>query len=73
VPAALVTGVSRRAGIAAGVARTLARDGWDVATNCWRPYDETEPWGSRAEEAEEIIAELRSWAGVPRSGREPSA
>jgi 3-oxoacyl-[acyl-carrier protein] reductase len=57
--AALVTGASRRAGIAAAVARALASAGWDVATTCWRPYDESEPWGSRAEEAEELVAELR--------------
>jgi len=55
VPAALVTGASRRAGIAAAAARALAHDGWDVATTCWRPYDESEPWGSRPEEAEELV------------------
>jgi 3-oxoacyl-[acyl-carrier protein] reductase len=60
LPAALVTGFSRRAGIAAGVARTLARDGWDVAATGWRRYDETEPWGSRPEEAQEMIEELRA-------------
>jgi 3-oxoacyl-[acyl-carrier protein] reductase len=59
MPAALVTGVSRRAGIAAAVALALGRDGWDVATTCWRPYDATEPWGSHAEEAESIVEELR--------------
>jgi len=60
VPAALVTGVSRRAGIAAGVARTLAREGWDIAATGWRRYDETEPWGSEPEEAGEIVEELRA-------------
>jgi 3-oxoacyl-[acyl-carrier protein] reductase len=58
--AALVTGASRRAGIAAAVARALARDGWDVATTCWRPYDESEPWGSHREEAAELVEELRA-------------
>jgi 3-oxoacyl-[acyl-carrier protein] reductase len=60
VAAALVTGASRKAGIAAAVARALAGAGWDVATTCWRPYDESEPWGSRTEEAEELVAELRA-------------
>jgi 3-oxoacyl-[acyl-carrier protein] reductase len=54
MPAALVTGASRRAGIAAAVVAALRRDGWTVATTGWRPYDATEPWGSRPEEAEEV-------------------
>src|SRR5258707_6481086 len=45
-------------GIAAAVARVLACDGWNVVTRCWRPYDATMPWGSRAREAEALIAEL---------------
>jgi 3-oxoacyl-[acyl-carrier protein] reductase len=57
---ALVTGATRKAGIAAAVARALAEDGWDVATTGWRPYDETEPWGSRLHEAEELVEELRA-------------
>ncbi len=55
---AIVTGASRKIGIAAAVARALARDGWSVVTTCWRPYDATMPWGSRAREAESLIAEL---------------
>jgi 3-oxoacyl-[acyl-carrier protein] reductase len=54
MPAALVTGASRRAGIAAAVVETLRRDGWSVATTGWRAYDASEPWGSQPEEAEEI-------------------
>jgi len=67
--AALVTGATRRAGIAAAVARALARDGWDVATTGWRPYDATEPWGSRPEEAEELAEELQA-LGVRAAFRE---
>jgi 3-oxoacyl-[acyl-carrier protein] reductase len=59
MPAALVTGVSRRAGIAAAVALALGRDGWDVATTCWRPYDDTEPWGVQPDDADSIADELR--------------
>lgn len=66
---ALVTGATRRVGIAAAVARALARDGWDVATTGWRPFDATEPWGSRPEEAEELVHELRRH-GVRASFRE---
>ena len=43
---ALVTGASRRKGIGAAIALALGRDGWDVATTFWRPYDERMPWGS---------------------------
>jgi len=56
---AIVTGASRKIGIAAAVARALARDGWNVVTTCWRPYDATMPWGSRSHEAEALIAELK--------------
>jgi 3-oxoacyl-[acyl-carrier protein] reductase len=54
VPAALVTGASRRAGIGAAVVRGLRRDGWWVATAGWPEYDASEPWGADREEAEEL-------------------
>lgn len=37
--AALITGVSRRRGIAAAVADRLRTDGWTVVTAGWTPYD----------------------------------
>jgi 3-oxoacyl-[acyl-carrier protein] reductase len=66
---ALVTGATRSAGIAAAVARALAQGGWNVATTGWRQFDATEPWGSRPEEAEELVEELRGH-GVRASYRE---
>ena len=37
---AVVTGAGRRRSIGAGLAVGLARDGWDLVLNYWRPYDE---------------------------------
>jgi 3-oxoacyl-[acyl-carrier protein] reductase len=60
MPSALVTGATRRDGIAAAAALALARGGWDVATTGWRPFDDTEPWGSRPDEAAELVKRLRA-------------
>jgi len=62
-PIALVTGVSRTAGIAAAVCRALSRDGWDVVGSGYRPYDASMPWGSRAQDPVELAEELRAGGG----------
>jgi 3-oxoacyl-[acyl-carrier protein] reductase len=51
VPTALITGVSRRRGIAAAVAQRLRGDGFTVVTAGWTPYDEAIHAG-RAEQTE---------------------
>jgi 3-oxoacyl-[acyl-carrier protein] reductase len=43
---ALVTGVSRRIGIAFTVARRLATDGMTVLATGWTPHDAEQPWGA---------------------------
>jgi len=65
----LVTGATRRIGIAAAVVDRLARDGWNVATTGWRPFDATEPWGSNEAEAEEVVRSARA-QGVRAEFRE---
>jgi 3-oxoacyl-[acyl-carrier protein] reductase len=47
-PVALVTGVGREVGIAAGIVGRLASDGWDIAMTYWSEYDARPPWGERA-------------------------
>lgn len=42
---AVVTGAGRADGIAAAVARALAREGWSVLATCWPAYDAEMPWG----------------------------
>jgi 3-oxoacyl-[acyl-carrier protein] reductase len=42
---ALVTGISRRAGIGWTVARRLAADGWTVNGSGWPAHDDEQPWG----------------------------
>lgn len=59
-PLALVTGASRRKGIGAAIALTLAEAGWDVATTFWTPYDEAMPWQSDPADAGWLSEQLRA-------------
>jgi 3-oxoacyl-[acyl-carrier protein] reductase len=60
MPAVLVTGAGRRAGIAAACALALARDGWEVGLTCWRPYDRELGPASSDDEPEGLVEELRA-------------
>src|SRR5262249_15510355 len=42
---ALITGVSRRIGIAYTVARRLRADGWQATLSGWPAHDAEQPWG----------------------------
>jgi 3-oxoacyl-[acyl-carrier protein] reductase len=46
VHCALVTGVSRRAGIGYAIARRLEEAGAHVFTQGWTPHDAAQPWGA---------------------------
>jgi 3-oxoacyl-[acyl-carrier protein] reductase len=48
VPSVLITGLSRRAGIAWTIADRLRAEGWDVSASGWPPHDAEHPWGADA-------------------------
>ena len=54
----LVTGVSRRAGIAAAVAGRLSADGAAVFTTGWPAYDDELPWGRDRDQPIHLAADL---------------
>jgi len=66
---ALVTGVTRRQGIGAAVALSLAQAGADVYTAYYRPYDRSMPWGVEDTEPTQILHALRQ-TGVRAEGVE---
>lgn len=66
---ALITGVSRKNGIGAAIAKRLAQAGAVIFTTYYRPYDVETALGKNANEAEEILAELRA-LGVNAAGME---
>jgi 3-oxoacyl-[acyl-carrier protein] reductase len=55
---AIVTGVSRRAGIGFAIARRLLADGLSVLIHSWSAHDAAQPWGTEAGGMEAILDEL---------------
>jgi 3-oxoacyl-[acyl-carrier protein] reductase len=55
----IVTGVSRRGGIGAAIARRLAAEGARLFLTGWPPHDSTQPWGEDPEGGDRVAEELR--------------
>lgn len=55
----LVTGVGRRRSIGAGLALSLADDGWDLSLNYWAPYDDRVSYARGEHDTEDVAAECR--------------
>ena len=71
---ALVTGVTRRSGIGAAIAREFARTGAAVFVTFFRKYDQQQSWGVASREPESIIEELGAQGdGVELDLGEPQA
>jgi 3-oxoacyl-[acyl-carrier protein] reductase len=56
---ALVTGVGRRVGIAAGLCERLATEGWDLALTFWSAYDDRQSWGRQPDDVPVLCRQLR--------------
>jgi 3-oxoacyl-[acyl-carrier protein] reductase len=61
---ALVTGVSRRAGIGYAVARRLAALGASLFLHHYAPHDRDQPWGGDPGGAEAVVTGVRSALGA---------
>ena len=57
-PVVLVTGASRRAGIASATAARLAEAGWDVAVTHYAAYDARMPWGADEGAVEDLLRRM---------------
>ncbi len=60
---ALITGVSRRAGIGAAIARRLVADGAAVFLTGWPPHDAEQPWGGEPDGTPALVVELIAAGG----------
>jgi 3-oxoacyl-[acyl-carrier protein] reductase len=65
---ALVTGVSRRAGIGFAIARRLAAAGASVFAHHFVPHDIERPWGADPGGIDAVLGELRSALADPDAG-----
>jgi 3-oxoacyl-[acyl-carrier protein] reductase len=70
---ALVTGVSRRAGIGYAVARRLRELGADVFVHGFVPHDAAQPWGADPSGVPVLAAELGAAAHVEADFADPAA
>ncbi|MQA34604.1 SDR family oxidoreductase [Modestobacter roseus] len=68
---ALVTGVSRRAGIGFALARRFLDRGDRVVVSSWAPHDAGQPWG--ADDLAAVLAELGDPPHVPADLADPAA
>jgi 3-oxoacyl-[acyl-carrier protein] reductase len=69
---ALITGIGRKKGIAAAIARALADGGWELTLTGAPAYDIDSPW-SEGSEAEEIVDSLGGVAWIPDDLADPDA